>query len=57
MMYMTVSNYGFRKMRTAGCWHLSGNTKARGVCQAGGDDPHRYERLAFCVKDSLGICF
>ena len=28
-MYMTVSNYGFRKMRTAGCWHLSGNTKAR----------------------------
>lgn len=57
MMYMTVSNYGCRKMRTAGCWHLSGNTKARGVCQAGGDNPHRYERLVFCVKDSLGTCF
>ena len=28
-----------------------------GVCQAGGDNPHGYERLAFCVKDSLGICF
>lgn len=28
-----------------------------GVCQAGGDNPHRYERLAFCVKDSLGTCF
>ena len=23
----------------------------------GHDNPHRYERLAFCVKDSLGTCF
>ena len=31
--------------------------KGAGVCQAGGDNPHRYERLVFCVKDSLWYLF